>query len=309
VAVGSTWANTLTVLRSGVSYAVSDYVSGVAGVSGITVLPSTLLQPRGVALDSTGNVYVADSGNGRILRLSRALTIPGGGTDGSFYPLTATPVISGLNSPGGLAINTTNGDIWVVDTGNHQVKRFSNDGTLLYTWGATAMTSGSQDSGVGGFPDGRFSSPQGITLNSNTTVLVADTGNNAIRTIIGGVVGTLTIPATVSPLAGPRSVLVAGTNVYVADTGNNRIVSVNGLGSVLAGSGVASSVDGVGVGATFSAPSGITTDGYGNLYVSDAGTHRIRRVTPLGQVETIAGSGPGGIKSRSMTQMTFNCHP
>ena len=299
VAVGSTWTNTLTVLRSGVSYAVSDYVSGAVAVPGISVTPDMLSQPRGVALDSTGNVYVADSGNNRILRLSRALTIPGGGTDGTFYPLsTATPVISiNLNSPGGLAINTTNGDIWVADTGNLQIKQFSKDGTLIGTWGV-AGSFGSDNSG-GGFPVGRFDSPQGITLSNNTTVLVADTANTAIRTIIGGVVGTLTIPATVSP-AGPRSVLVAGTNVYVADTGNNRITTVNGLGSVLAGSGVASSVDGVGVGATFSAPSGITRDGYGNLYVSDAGTHRIRRVTPQGQVETIAGNGMAGPANNSV---------
>ncbi len=293
VAVGSTWSNTLTVLRSGgVSYAVSDYVSGA--VPGISVAPATLSAPRGVALDSTGNVYVADSGNGRILRLSRALTIPFAGTDGTFSPLSvAFPVITGLSSPGGVAINSTNGDIYVADTGNHQVKRFSNDGTLLYTWGAAAMTAGSEDSGAPGFPDGRFNGPQGLALSNNAVLLVADTGNNVIRQIGGVALTTLTTPVAVAPLSAPRSVLVAGTNVYVADTGNNRIKTVNGLGSVLAGSGVAGSVDGVGLGATFSAPSGITRDGYGNFYVSDAGTHRIRRVTPLGQVETIAGSASG----------------
>lgn len=302
VAVGSTWSNTLTVLRSnGVSYAVSDYASGI--VPGL----GALSQPRDVVLDSTGNVYVADSGNGRVFRLSRALTIPFAGTDGTFSPLSAlTPIITGLNSPRGVAVNGTNGDIFVADTLNNQIKRYSNNGALLYTWGDAGMTAGGEDSGVGGYADGRFSSPRGITLSNNTIVLVADTSNNVIRQIVGTTVTTLATPVAVAPLASPRGVTIAGTNIYVTDMGNNRVISLSGLGSVLAGSGVAGTADGVGVAATFNQPSGISRDGYGNLYVSDAGSHRIRRVTPLGQVETIAGSVAGNSPNAIGTLAQFD---
>jgi|GEM_PF-1327090 len=291
---GSTWTNTMTIVREGgLSYAVSDFVAGslVWPASTAPVAPLTLAAPRGVALDSTGNVYVADSGNDRIIRFSPSVTISGINTNATVSPLSvATPIITtGLNDPGGVAVDPSNGDIYVADTGNNQVKRYDTNGTLLFTWGDAAQTAGNEDSGVGGFANGRLNGPHSIAI-SNSAVLVADTGNSLIRTISGGTMTTLVTPVAVAPLNSPRALTVIGTNVYIADTANHRVVSFSGLGAVLAGSGVAGSADGFGAAATFSSPSGITAESSGNLYVADAGTHLIRRVTSLGQVLTIAGS-------------------
>lgn len=306
-AAGGTWTSTLTVLRSnGVSYAVGDFLSGTIRVPPATAspAPNTLSAPRGVALDSTGNVYVADSGNGRILRFSQALSIPNGGTfdsaNGTYSPIsTGTPVITGLSSPGGVAVNPTNGDIYVADTGNNQVKRFNTNGVLQFTWGDAGMSAGGEDSGDPTYGNGRLCGPQGIYVASNGVVYVADTGSNVIRQISGTVMTTLTTPAAIAPLNGPRAVTtIGGTNLVVADTANHRLVVMSGaFGAVLAGNGVAVSADGVGLSASFNEPSGITQDGYGNLYVSDAGSHRIRRVTSFGEVQTIAGSVAGSLNN------------
>jgi subtilisin-like proprotein convertase family protein/sugar lactone lactonase YvrE len=304
-AAGGTWTSTLTVLRSnGVSYAVGDFLSGtIRPGTNPPVAPNTLSAPRGVALDSTGNVYVADSGNGRILRFGQALSIPFGGSfdsaNGTYSPIsTGTPVITGLSSPGGVAVSPTNGDIYVADTGNHQIKRYSSNGTLLATWGV-AGSPGSANSGAPGFPDGQLNQPQGLVVHTNGVVYVADTGNSLIRQISGTILTTLGTPAAIAPLNRPRGVTtIGGTNLVVADTDNHRLVVMSGaFGAVLAGTGVAGSADGIGVLASFNEPSGITQDGYGNLYVSDAGSHLIRRVTPFGEVQTIAGSVAGNVNN------------
>ncbi len=312
-AAGGTWTSTLTVLRSnGVSYAVGDFLSGAIRVPPLTAspAPNTLSAPRGVALDSTGNVYVADSGNGRILRFGQALSIPNGGTfdsaNGVYSPIsTGTPVITGLSSPGGVAVNPTNGDIYVADTGNNQVKRFDTNGALQFTWGDAAMSAGSEDSGAPGFLNGRLSGPQGIYVASNGVVYVADTGNSVIRQISGTLMTTIATPLAIAPLNRPRAVtVIGGTNVVAADTDNHRIVVMSGV--VLAGTGGAGSADGIGVLASFNEPSGITQDGYGNLYVSDAGSHLIRRVTSFGEVQTIAGSAAGNVNNDIGTSAQLN---
>ncbi len=323
-AAGSTWANSLVVYRgNGVSYGVTNFLPWISGSliwppSPAPVGPTTLSAPRGVALDSTGNVYVADSGNNRIIRFGQAMTIlnpfsvpNAAGTNGTVVPFgTITPVIdTTLNSPGGVAVDTNTGFIYVADTGNNKVKRYDTNGGLLFTWGDALNTAGSEDSGVGGFANGRFSAPEGLTVATNGDVFVADTGNNLIRRISGTTLTTVATPAAVAPLNGPRGVLVVGTNLFVADTANHRVVAFQGPASVLAGlTGTAGTTDGQGAAARFDQPSGIARDGYGNFYVSDAGSHIIRQLTPLGLVHTIAGLGgtSGSVNNDVGTTGRFN---
>lgn len=308
-AAGGTWTSTLTVLRSnGVTHAAGNFLSGtIQFPAGFTPFaPATLSSPRGVALDSTGNVYVADSGNNRVLRFGQALSIPNGGSFDSvnavFSPLSSgISHITGLNNPGAVGVSPTNGDIYVADTGNNQIRRYSSNGTLLATWGDTAFTAGNQNSGAPGFPNGRLNQPQGLVVQTNGVVFVADTGNSSIRQIAGTIMTTLTVPVLpVGGLLNPRGVALVGTNLYIADTGRHRVIAyVNATtAGVLAGlSGTAGTTDGVGGAARFNQPSGITRDGYGNLYVSDAGSHRLRRVTVFGEVQTIAGSVSGNVNN------------
>ncbi|MBM3869832.1 MAG: hypothetical protein FJ392_02565, partial [Verrucomicrobia bacterium] len=322
-AAGSTWTNTLTVLRSnGVTFAVDNFVSGAIRPPPATAAPTpnTLSGPQGVAFDASNMVYVADTANNRILKFRQALTLPNpfntpnaADTNGTYEPLTLAPAVPAsfatLNSPAALAV-ATNGDIYVADTGNNLIKRYSGNGTFLQVWGDTAVAppanAGSND--TPSFAAGRFNAPRGLHLGNNGVLYIADTGNGLIRTIdTNGTVGRVTLPVALSGLNLPRAVTVVGTNVYVADTGNHRIVSLSGLGSVLAGLiGTAGTTDGVGGSARFNQPSGIARDGYGNLYVSDAGSHRLRRVTVSGEVQTIAGSSSGNVNNEIGTTARLN---
>ena len=311
---GSTWANTLTVWRAGgIAYAVSDFVAGslVWPPATAPVAPNTLSVPRGVALDSTGNVYVADSGNNRILRFTQALTIPGVSTNGTVLPISAgTPVINtGLSSPRGVAVNPTNGDIYVADTANNQVKRYDTNGVLQFTWGDALLTAGTQDSGAPGFPNGKLNGPEGITVGTNGVVYVADTGGSSIRQIAGNTMTTLMMPAGLGGLLNPRGVAVVGTNLYIADTGKHRVIGYTNAttAGVLAGlTSTVGTTDGTGAAARFNLPSGITADGAQNMYVSDAGSHLVRRVTELGQVQTVAGSVSGNVNNNLGTSAQFS---
>ncbi len=156
----------------------------------------------------------------------------------------------------------------------------------------------------GAVSQAKFSSPFGMCIDKNSTIYVADNGNNCIRKI--------TADGTVSTYAGSRTAgYVDGTltqarfraptgvcvddsgNVYVSDFENHRIrkITADGIVSTLAGNGVAGLADGVGTQAQFSFPRGICRDAAGNLYVGDSWNHRIRKITPQGMVSTYAGGG------------------
>ncbi|KAF0176609.1 MAG: Peptidase S8 and S53 subtilisin kexin sedolisin [Limisphaerales bacterium] len=236
-----------------------------------------------------------------------------------------------LRGPKGVAVRA-NGEIFVADTVNNLIKRFNTNNAWLESWGDTAgFSAGNENSGVGGFTRGRFNGPQGIYLGTNDILYVADTGNNLIRTIdlASGLVGTVALPAAfvttdgnlnkprgvvvvhgtaggndVTQLARLGSSVISDVNLYVTDTDNNRIVWLQQAAPAtwnafhLAGGAfptfTSGRVDNQNAVARFDKPSGITADGSGNLYVTDAGSHLVRRVTPLGDVQTIAGDYTGG---------------
>ncbi len=327
------WTNSLTIYRSNaVTYSVTNYAAGNLTFPA-TLVPNTLSAPRAAAMDVTGNVYVADSGNNRILRFGQSLSItPFVSTNATYVPLTLTPLAVGANfstllSPGGVAI-MPNGNIVVADTGNNLIRVFTNTtGAEIAKYGDTTVNTpanaGNLDSAAPGGPS--FNGPEGIAVGTNGFIYVADTGNNAIRQISNGVVTTLALPAGL--LSGPRGIAVhqstdftvssfsanqtnrlgtgftSGTNLYVADTLNHRIVWLQSSNAAtwnvvqLAGDTnavTAGQVDSTNSAARFNLPSGITRDGYGNLIVSDAGSHTLRLVSPLGDVRTIAGDATGG---------------
>lgn len=106
----------------------------------------------------------------------------------------------------------------------------------------------------------------------------------------------------------PKGIIGYGGDLYIADAGNNRIRKINssGIVSTFAGSGVAGSVNGTGTAAQFNNPTGIVIDGSGNLYVTDSGSNKIRKITPAGVVTTFAGSGVAGSANGTGTAAQFN---
>ncbi len=220
--------------------------------------------PQGVAVDGSGNVYVADSGAPGVYK------IPPGST-------TATPLGSGFASPTGVAVDG-NGDLFVADpdgtTGNKVTEILAVNGSIPGT--PTIVPLGASFD---------FSAPSGAAVDSAGNVYVADPGTNSVYEILAAS-GYSVVTVLSSSFNGPRSVAVDGSgNVYVADSGNNavkEIVAVNGQATA------SSAVNPLGGGFTFDSPNTVAVDGNGNVYVGDkAAIYEIPAGT--NEVNTLAG--------------------
>jgi sugar lactone lactonase YvrE len=295
-------------------------LAGLAGSSGTNDGTGSAAQfndPCGVAVDSAGNVYVADTGNDTIRKVT-----PGGvvttlaGQPGSSGSADGTGTNAQFNGPFGVAVDSV-GNLYVADDDNNTIRKVTPDGVVT-TLAGLAGSSGSAD-GTG--TNAQFNFPDGVAVDSAGNVYVADWGNSTIRKVTpGGVVTTLAglagIPGSAdgtgsaarfgSANGGPRGVAVdSAGNVYVADTQNFTIrkVTSGGVVTTLAGlAGSWGSADGTGSAAQFADPSGVAVDSAGNVYVADTDNNTIRKVTPGGVVTTLAGlAGNVGIGSADGT--------
>jgi len=265
--------------------------------------------PRGVVVDSMGNLYVADTGNSTI----RELTPVGtnwvvstiAGSAGSIGSNDGTNSAAQFNGPSGIALDGAT-NLYVADKLNDTIRKLTPMGTnwVVRTIAGLATNAGSAN---GMNSAARFNSPVGITVESATNLYVADTFNFTIRKITPA--GTNWVVTTWAGVAGNRGCADGtGTNasfyepaciaasingdIYVPDSGNNAIrkITTAGVVSTLAGmTGSIGSADGTGETARFNSPCGVTVDSAGNLYVADTDNHTIRRITSAGLVSTMAG--------------------
>ncbi|MGE0131649.1 MAG: Ig-like domain-containing protein [Blastocatellales bacterium] len=279
-----------------------DIESGSAAVQ--------LWSPETVAVDSSGNLYIADTGNHRIRKVARdgvITTFAGNGQLGSRGD-GGQAVNAELNSPSGLAIDQS-GNVYIADTNNHRIRRVAPNGIISSIAGA-----GVDDFGGDGGPatQARLDTPMGLTLDKTGNLLIADAGNNRIRklNLNTGVISTAVGngygsggdggAAANAALFFPTGAAFDGAgNLYVSDTGNHRIrkVTPSGVISTLAGTGTAgfSGDGGAAKDARINAPGGLAVDARGNLYFADQLNHRVRLITPDGSINTVAGTGqPGG---------------
>jgi sugar lactone lactonase YvrE len=271
-------------------------LAGSAGSSSNPVITPgnlSLAVPTGVAVDAAGNVYVADSDNNEIRKITPAgvvTTLAGSSTNTSFEPVDGTGAAASFNDPQGIAADAA-GNIFVADTGNNLIRKITPAGVV--TTVAGSATAG-------------FARPSGIAVDTAGNIYVADTFNNEIRKITpAGVVITLAGSTTIGVADGvgaaagfynPQGVAVdAAGNVYVADGGNCEIrkITPTGVVTTLAGSLSIGSADGPGSSASFYFPQGVALDPAGNIYVADGGNNEIRKITPAGVVTTLAGSTNG----------------
>lgn len=290
---------TLTVANS----TVISTLAGKAGESGSADGAATARfnGPAAIAVDSLGNLYVADSSNHLIRKVSSAgavTTLAGvagqvGNTDGGVG-------VGRFSGPSAVAVSPL-GVVYVADTYNHTIRAVAADGTVS-TVAGLAGASGSAD-GTGS--TARFSFPSGIAYSPDGYLLVADTFNHTIRKVqINGTVttlagqagsqGSVNLTGTAARFSLPNSLAIDGSgNVYITDSGSHVIRRMEPTLAVttLAGTaGSAGSADGTGAVARFSQPSGIAVDSAGVVYVADTLNQTIRRITSLGVVSTLAGS-------------------
>ena len=256
--------------------------------------------PSGVAVDSTGNVYVGDSGNNTLRKVTPAASVttlaglaaPPGSVDGSGSAAR-------FSIPTGVVVDGA-GNVYVGDTANHTIRKISPAGAVS-TFAGRAQVSGSAN---GSGSDARFYSPEGLAADAAGNIYVADTSNHTIRKITpDGTVSTFAGQANngghldgIGPAAQflyPEGVAVdSAGNVYVADSGNDTIRKISPTGAVITLAGhatVQGSADGIASAALFSNPTGVAVDAAGNVYVADSYNNTIRKITPGAVVSTLAG--------------------
>ncbi len=280
-------------------------LAGMAGTSGLIDGTGSIANfdyPTGIAYDSfSGNLYIAEAGSHRIRKVTVAGVVTGfAGTAGVFGSADGLPENSSFNTPSGIAVDSSNGDVYVADTGRCTIRKISFGG-LVSTLAGSAGSCGSTD-GTGSAAS--FSQPIGLTVDLNSNVFVADAGT--IRKITpGGVVSTFAGTAGLydsidgignaarfKSLSGITIDKSTG-NLFVADSSDHTIRKITAAGVVttIAGTpGVRGSTDGISGAAEFSYPGPISFDSSnGNLYLAE-GNHTIRKITSTGIVSTLAGT-------------------
>lgn len=241
--------------------------------------------PSGITIDAAGNLYISDAVGSLIRKITpdgNVSTIAGGILNSS---ANGTGSMVGFNIPKDLTITST-GYIYVADTYNHLIRQITPDGVV-----STFAGNGSPALVDGTATKASFNYPTAITVDSKGNLYVADAGNNAIRKITpDGMVSTLAGSAAEGSSDGtganayfkyPQGITIdAKNNLYVSDGQNNRIrkITLKGVVTTIAGSGMPGRADGVGTAATFNYPLGLTTDAAGNIYVVDD-NYIIRKIT------------------------------
>jgi uncharacterized protein (TIGR03437 family) len=326
----------------------SAYPNADGGVAQ-TPASTSLASPTGIVVDAAGTLYVADSGNNRILRFPRPVAQSGRITPdaviGQLNFTTATSAAvsaSSLNAPASLAIGP-NGDLFVADSGNNRVLEFpagaGNGALAIRVFGQAGFNSSSRPSQLG---TQTLAAPQGLYIDQASNLYVADTGANrvlifsntqvappvgaAATYVIGH--GNFSGGSGGTSMKAPVGIGVDGNGqIYVADTGNNRVLMFPSLILLPVGGGVATGVvgqpnlsstaanwdgqNGLSSADALSAPAGIYLDRQGTLYVGDTGNSRALQFLKLagvvngatfqtaipiapGSIATIGGNGLAG---------------
>ncbi|MDB5032561.1 putative Ig domain-containing protein [Mucilaginibacter sp.] len=292
--------------------------SGFVNGTGTTNVKFAL--PRGMTIDASGNMYIADQSNNAIRKITAAgvvTTLAGSGVAGK---INATGTSASFNTPYDVTVDGS-GNVYVADYANNEIRKITSAGVVsLLTGsvtGATGFTNGTGSAAL-------FNGPAGIAYSSTATAMyVSDYTNNEIRKVTSagvvtllagsttGVTGNTNGTTTAARFNGPTGIAVdAAGNIYVADQNNNQIRKITSAGVVtlFAGNtaGTAGSADGTGSAASFNNPRGVAVDASGNVYINDSGNFTIRMITPTGVVTTIAGNGTAGLIDAVGTAAEFD---
>jgi streptogramin lyase len=292
-------------------------ISTVAGTGtygyngdGILATSATLSHPFGVAVDGSGNIYIADTYSYRIRKVDTSETITTVAGDGAYgYSGDgATATSASLSNPYGVAADGS-GNLYIADTYNQRIREVD---AITHDITTVAGNGSSGSSGDGGTAtNASLSYPRSVAVDGSGNIYIADTSNQRIREVVHSTGNITTVagngtygysgdggPAASAKLANPYGVAVDGSgNIYIADTDNNRIRKVDATThdiTTVAGNGTGgfSGDGGPATSATLTSPYGVAVDSSGNIFIADTFAHRIREVDrSTGNITTVAGDG------------------
>ncbi|MGA3236246.1 MAG: hypothetical protein ABSG03_08085 [Bryobacteraceae bacterium] len=299
------FVNQNTVMRLDAATGILTRVAGngATGFSGDNG-PATSAQlyfPNGVAVDSAGNLYIADTDNNRIRKVSNGVitTVAGNGFAG--YSGDNGPATNArLAGPWAVAVDSA-GNLYIADSDNYCIRKVAN--------GAIATVAGNGLAGFSGdngpAANAQLNNPYGVAVDSAGNLYIADTLNQRVRKVANGVIATIAGngtegysgdngPATSAQLGTPLGIAVdSAGSLYIAERDNERIRKVvSGVIATVAGNGMEgfSGDNGPATSAELQGPEGAAVDSAGNLYIADVYNDRIRKVTK-GVITTVAGGG------------------
>jgi len=284
---------------------------GYSGDGGLAT-NAGILNPRGVFVDASGNVFIADTGNSVIREVVAKTgiiqTVAGNGLPG-YSGDGAAATSAALNSPSDVWVDGS-GNLFIADTGNNVIRKV--------TGGKISTVAGNGKAGYTG--DGSLAlnamlnSPSALLLDSSGNIYVADQLNSVIREVLASSKAIQTVAgngqqsdsgdsgaATAAQLNGPAGAFAdASGNIYFADQYNNvvrEVVAATGKIKTVAGTGVAGYAGdgGLATGAQLSSPAGVFVDPAGNLFIADTRNNAVREVqAATGNIFTVAGNGTPG---------------
>lgn len=285
------------------TFAGTDHMEGGANGPAATALFNL---PTGIAIDPTGNLYVADRNNNAIRKIDTSGTVSAFSGQAPEYQI-APDWASTLFQPCSMT-HDTSGNLYLVDCGRGVVYKVTPSGTISALAGTAGITGFTN--GQGAAASFQFSGTSGIAVDAAGNVYVSDSINNVIRKITpaglvttfagSGVDGYVDGSAGSAQFSGPAGLVFdAAGNLYVVDSLNSvvRKITPAGIVSTFAGNGVSNNIDGTGTAASFDIPNGITIDSAGNLYVTQTIYCNIRKITPAGVVTTFATPDTNNISS------------
>jgi trimeric autotransporter adhesin len=297
------------VAPSGTITTIAGTTTAGAGGDGGPATSAQLNLPADVAVKADGTIFVADSANNKVRKISSGGTITtytGTGSAGNSGDNGAA-TSARLNNPSGLDLDPA-GNLYIADSKSHRIRKVNTSGLITRFAGDSRGSSGDGGNAV----SAKLNNPVDVAVAPDGSVYIADYGNHKIRKvspsgIISTVAGTGTAgysgdggPGTSAQLSSPAGVAVDPVgNVYIADGGNNRIrrLDTAGVITTVAGTGASgySGDGGPAVNASMMFPARVALDAEGNFYLADTLNDRIRRVEALGDLPapTILGSTPG----------------
>ena len=313
--------------------------SGFSGDGG-SATSAQMNTPGALALDSAGNLYIAENSGNRVRKVTVATgiitTLAGTGTAGYVGGQDGGPATNAqLNNPSALAFDSA-GNLYITDNGNHRIRKVtaiggvitSTNGCVITTFAGTGSASFSGDTGAA--TSAQLSSPYTAVFDSAGNMYISDSGNQRIRKITGGTITTVVgnngtgsfsgdgSAATNATLNNPTGLaLDSAGNLYITDTGNRRVRKVTAIGGAITSTNGCNITTVVGNGtlsysgdggpatnATMNYPVALALDSAGNLYIGDQNNHRVRKVDTAGNIFTVAGTGSTSYNGDSYSSLT-----